>query len=80
MCTLFRKKEIKNTNEIINTIDRLKRSRKPEIYQYYYAFMLELKNGGFSLVNVGHADFFPKIGVSCTKNINVFNFKYMIGF
>jgi hypothetical protein len=60
MCTLFRKKEIKNTNEIINSIDRLKKSRKPEIYQYYYAFMLELKNGGFSLVNVGHADFFSK--------------------
>jgi len=60
MCRLFKQKVINNTSEIINIIDRLKRSRKPEIYQYYYAFMLELKDGGFSLVNVGDVEFFSK--------------------
>jgi len=55
-----RKKKNTKTIEIFRKITRIPNKGKFQVYQYFYAFMLELKDGGISLVAVGEKDFFSK--------------------
>lgn len=59
MC-VFKKNKLKDEDDVVNGIQKIPQSRKPEIYQYFYAYMLELDKGGFALVDVGSDDFFNK--------------------
>ena len=57
---LFSKKSNTETESIISEIKRLNFRNKFLAYQYFYAFMVELQDGGISLVDVGSKNFFSK--------------------
>ena len=57
MKLLLNKEDI--IRNLIKKIDSVNK-RKSQLFHYYYAFMLELKDGGISLVDVGSNDFFKK--------------------
>lgn len=57
---LFSKKSNTDTEDIIRRIKRLNGSNKFQAFQYFYAFIVELLEGGISLVDVGSKSFFNK--------------------
>ena len=56
----FSKKSYTETESIITKINRLNGRNKFQASQYFYAFMVELQDGGISLVDVGSKSFFNK--------------------
>jgi len=54
------KKKNTKTMEIIRKISRIPNKGKFKVNEYFYAFMLELKDGGISLASAGEKDFFSK--------------------
>jgi len=57
---LFSKKSNTDPEDILRRIKRLNGSNKFKAFQYFYAFIVELLEGGISLVDVGSKSFFNK--------------------
>lgn len=56
----FLKNKKNSKKDIIKKITRFPKKGNFQACQYFYAFMLELKEGGISLIDVGGKDFFRK--------------------
>lgn len=61
MFRIFKNRNLNDASNIVDRITKLRNRKRPEeIYQYFYAYTIELKNGGLSLASVGKGDCFVR--------------------